>query len=145
MKRPALYATSFLLLFAASIVALGLGAAVDSPRSLMSPGDYAAGKRAIEVAARREIGRCRLEPAANRELCKAEARAGERVQRAQLAARYLGTVTAAADVRQARVKARYDVERVRCDVQGQGAVDECLRVARDARNRALAEASPSAT
>ena len=145
MKRPALYATSFLLLFAASIVALGLGAAVDSPRSLMSPVDYAAGKREIEVAARRAIGQCRAEVGANRDLCKAQARAEERVQRAQLAARYLGTAAAAADVRQARVKARYDVERVRCDVDSSGAVSKCLRAARDARDRALAEASPSAT
>jgi hypothetical protein len=145
MKRPALYITSFFLLFAASIAALGIGAAVDSPRTLMSPADYAIGKKAIEAETRQALGRCRTGTGMEREVCKAEARAQERVLRAQLAARYHGTVASVGEVQQARVKAAYDVARARCGTQAGDQRLDCLRAAREVRNRALVESAPSTT
>jgi hypothetical protein len=67
------------------------------------------------------------------------------VQRAQLAARYHGTVSSAAEVQQARVKATYDVARARCAAQVGDPRLDCLRAAREERNRALAEAAPTPT
>ena len=46
-------------------------------------------------------------------ICRAEARAEERVKKADLQARYLGTVAAAGDARLARTKAAYDVAKIR--------------------------------
>lgn len=144
-RRPALYATSFVLLFALSMMALGIGASVDSPRTLMSPADYLAGKKAIEATTRQALGNCRAFNGIDKEVCKAEARAAERVQRAELAARYHGTVAASADVRNARVKAGYDVARTRCNgLPGDDRV-QCMSAAREERNRALALATPTAS
>ena len=145
MKRPALYVTSFFALLLTSIAAVGISASVDTPRTLMSPGDYAAGKRAIEAQSRLALGKCRGLAAAEKDVCRAEVRADERVQKADLAARYHGTVAASLDARQARAKATYDVARARCSSQlAEGRMD-CLRAAREERNRAIAQNAPSAT
>jgi len=145
MKRPALYVTSFLALLLTSVAAVGISASVDTPRTLMSPADYAAGKRAIEAQSRLSLARCRGLPVAEKDVCRAEVRADERIQKADLATRYYGTVAASLDARQARVKAAYDVARVRCSSQQpEGRVD-CLRAAREQRNRALAQNAPSTT
>ena len=145
MKRPTLYATSFLALLLTSIAAVGIGASVDSPRTLMSPADYAAGKRVIETQSRLALARCRGLAPAEKEVCRAEVRADERVQKADLAARYHGTVAAAQDARNARVKAAYDVARARCGSQPAEGRMDCLHAAREARNRRMAEASASTT
>jgi len=145
MKRPALYITSFVVLTLMSLAAVGIGASVDGPRTLMSPGDYAAGKRAIESQSRLALAKCRGLAVAQKEICRAEVRADERIQKADLAARYHGTVAASSEARQARVKAAYDVARVRCSSEQSGDRMDCLHAAREARNRALAQATPATT
>ena len=145
MKRPLLYVTSFVALVLTSVAAVGIGASVDSPRTLMSPTDYSAGKHAIEAQSRLALGRCRALGAAEKEVCRAEVRADERVQKADLAARYHGTVTAALDARHARAKAAYDVARARCVSHTAEDRMDCLRAAREERNRKVAQSAPSAT
>lgn len=145
MNRPTLYATSFLALLLTSIAAVGIGASVDSPRTLMSQADYAAGKRAIEVQSRLALGRCRSMASADKEVCRAEIHADERVQKAELAARYYGTVAAAQDASNARVKAAYDVARSRCGSQPAEGRMACLHAAREERNRRMAQGTPNAT
>lgn len=143
VKRPTLYATSFLALLLTSITAVGIGASVDTPRTLMSPADYAAGKRAIETQSRLALGKCRGLSAAGKEVCRAEVRADERIQKADLVARYHGTVAAAQDARNARLKASYDVARAKCGSQPAEARMACLHEAREERNRRVA-AGPAA-
>jgi hypothetical protein len=145
MKRPALYVTSFFALVLTSIAAVSIGASMDSPRTLMSPGDYSAGKRAIESQSRLSLGRCRGLAAAEKDVCRAEVRAVERVQKAELAARYHGTVAANVDVRNARVKATYEVARARCASRTAEFRMDCLRAAREERNRQVAQAAPATT
>ena len=145
MKRPTLYITSFLALLLTSVAAVGIGASVDSPRTLMSPTDYAAGKRAIESQSRLSLARCRGLAASEKEVCRAEVRADERIQKADLAARYHGTVAAGMEARQARVKAAYDVARVRCSAERGEVRMDCLHEARTARNRALAKGAAGTT
>jgi hypothetical protein len=145
MQRPTLYVTSFLVLVFASLAAVGINAAVDTPRTLMAPADYHVAKRAIENETRLALGRCRDAQGGAKDVCKAEVRAEERVKKADLAARYHGTVSAAQDARQARVKAQYDVARARCGSRLADDKLDCLRAAREERNRSLAEAAPAAT
>jgi len=145
VKRPTLYATSFLALLLTSITAVGIGASVDTPRTLMSPADYAAGKRAIETQSRMALGKCRGLSAVEKEVCRAEVRADERIQKAELVARYHGTVAAAQDARNARVKATYDVARAKCGGQPAEARMTCLHAAREERNRRMAGATAAAT
>ena len=144
MKRTTLAATLAGAVLV-SLTAFGISAAVDSPRSLMSPTDYSASKRAIEANAHGAMAKCRDQEGAARDICKAEVRADERVRKAELEAQYRGTVAAAADVRVQKAKADYDVAKARCaDQHGEGKVS-CLRSARAERTRAVEAAKLAST
>ena len=146
MKRTSLFLSAFLAALL-SLVALGIGAAVavDSPRTLMSRVDYDVARHAIAADSRRALARCRSEAAGERALCKAQARAEERVKEADLLARYYGTVSAVRDAQLARVKAGFDLARARCDSRPGHERTECLRNAREDRARALAAARQATT
>ena len=144
MKRNTVVFTTILATLL-SVAALGIGAAVDTPRTLMSPSDHAVGNRAIEAETRLALARCREAAASERDVCKAQARGEERIRKAELNARYHGTVMALDDVRFARAKAHYDVAKARCGTRlGEERID-CLRAAREDRNKTLAEAKLAAT
>ena len=144
VKRSTLYA----VLVGALIVsagAVGLSAAVDSPRSLMDRNEYLQSKKAIETDTRLNLSKCRDVEGAARELCRAEARADERTRKAELEASYRGTVAAAEDAKLERAKARYDVARAKCtDQRGEDRL-ACLKAARAEKAKALAEAKHAAT
>lgn len=144
MKRTTVYLTSALGLFLGA-AAFGIGAAVDTPRTLMSPAVFTQHKKAIEAETRVAFASCRTQAGSARDICKAEARAEERIKIAELQSRYHGTVAALEDARQARVKASFDVARARCGTQmGEARVD-CLRSAREDRTRALADSKLAST
>ncbi len=144
MKRKTVFFTS-LLAGILSVAALGIGAAVDSPRTLMSPSDYGLGKRAIEAETRLALARCRDVAAMARDVCKAEARGEERIKKAELNARYHGTVMSQDEVRMVRAKAVYDIAKARCGSRtGEERID-CLRAAREDRNKLLADAKLAST
>jgi hypothetical protein len=144
MKRTTLYATLVAALLV-SATAYGISAAVDSPRSLMSPTDYSIAKKAIESQTRTALAGCRDMDGQAKDVCKAEARADERIRKADLDAQYRGTVAAAADARLARAKAQYDVARAKCSDQHGEAKLSCLRDARSEKAKALAQAKQATT
>jgi hypothetical protein len=143
-RRTSLYA-GFLgsLLFSAA--AFGLTYAVDAPRTLMSRSDYLAARQAIASDARAETGRCRAEAPSLRDVCRAQARATERVRKAQLDARYHGTVASATDAQRVAVKAQFDVTRARCNTLEAESRVQCLQSARADLARALALARAATT
>src|SRR5258706_1816552 len=144
VKHTALYATaSFAVVI--SLTALGIGANVDSPRSLMARADYDQARRAIEVEARGALAQCRAVEGRDKDVCKARARGEERVSKAELDARYRGTAAAESDARLARAIARYEVARAGCADRVGEQKGACLKAARAAKAKALADASPSAT
>lgn len=141
MKRPTLYITAFVAALI-SLAALGIGAAVDTPRTLMSRADYNAGKSAIEADAQVALSRCRDVEGSAKDICKAEARAQERMKKADLKARYHGTVAAAEEARLAHAQAAFDLAKARCGIQKGDARVDCLRSARQDQGKAL---EPAAT
>lgn len=144
MNTSTVYLAGFLGVFL-SLAALGIGAAVDMPSTLMSRGDYNAAKKVIEAAARKAMAGCRDLQGSDKDICKAEAHAGERIKVADLEARYHGTVAAAEDAREAHARAGYDVAKARCVSREGNARVECLRAAREDQTRALAEAQAATT
>ena len=144
MQLTTLYA-SLVGALAVSATAFGISTAVDSPRSLMSPIDYGASKKAIESETRMAVELCRDKEGQDREICKAEARADERVRRADLEAQYRGTVAAATDAKLARAKAQFEVAKVKCADQRSEDRISCLRSARAEKAKALAEAKLAST
>ena len=139
MKRTTLFAT-IAGAFVLSATALGIGAAVDSPRSLMSPVDFGAAKKAIEAETHAALTKCRDLESQARDLCKAEAKADDRIRKADLEAQYRGTVAAAADAKLARAKAQFDVARAKCGDQHAEDKISCMRQARAEKAKALANA-----
>ena len=139
MKRTTAYATLVAAMLV-SATAWGISAAVDSPRSLMAPSDYNSAKGSIESDTRTAMSKCRDEEGQAREVCKAQARADERVRKADLEARYRGTVGAAADAKIERVKARYEVARAKCSGERGSDKLACIRNARADKTRQIAEA-----
>jgi hyperosmotically inducible periplasmic protein len=139
MKRTTLYATIVGALLV-SATAFGIGAAVDSPRSLMSPVDYGAAKKGIESDAHMAIAKCRDLESQARDLCKAEAKADERIRKADLEAQYRGTVAAAADAKLVRAKAQYDLAKAKCGDQHSEDRIACMRSARSDKAKAIADA-----
>jgi hypothetical protein len=144
MKKTTLFATLAGALLV-SATAFGISAAVDSPRSLMSPTDYSAAKKAIESDIHAAISKCRNEDDRSRDICKAQAHADEMVRKADLEAQYRGTVAAGAEARLARAKARYEVARARCsDQHGEDRLS-CLRTARTEKAKAVEAAKLAST
>ncbi len=144
MQLTTLYA-SLVGALAVSATAFGISTAVDSPRSLMSPVDYGAAKKVIEAEARTALEGCRDRNGRDRDVCKAEARASERVRKADLEAQYRGTVAAATDAKFARAKAQFEVAKVKCADQRSEDKVSCLRSARAVKAKALAEAKLAST
>ena len=144
MKRTTLFAalTGALLV---SATAYGISAAVDSPRTLMSPVDYSVAKKVIESDVHSAASKCRDLDGQQRDICKAEARADEIVRKADLEAQYRGTVAAGAEARLARAKAQYEVAKARCGDQRSADRVSCLRNARADKARALEAAKLAST
>ena len=139
MQLTTLYATLVGAL-AVSATAFGISTATDTSRSLMSPVDYGEAKKAIEAETRVAVSHCRDLEGQSKDLCKAEARAEERIRKADLEARYRGTVAAAADARLARAKAQYEIAKARCSAERSEDKLACLRSARADKAKALNEA-----
>lgn len=141
MKRPTVYITALGAVLI-SLAALGIGAAVDTPSTLMSRGDYNTGKKAIEAETKVALSACRDAEGTAKDICKAEARAREQMKKADLQARYHGTVAAAEEARLAHARAAYDLAKARCGIEKGEARVECLRSARQDKGKTL---EPAAT
>lgn len=86
--------TAVLVGLALSLPALHFAASVDTPPSLMSRTDHAVELRAIHDGTRLALARCRSVDPSERAVCRAEARANERIAVAALEVRYRGTFAA---------------------------------------------------
>jgi hypothetical protein len=97
-----------------SATALGISAAVDTPRTLMSRGDYNVALNAIGDRIKAAYAGCRAEAAGGpRAVCRAQVRAQARIDAAELRAKYYGTVKAQEAAEKVREDARLEFERAR--------------------------------
>lgn len=138
VKRTLVYRTSVFVI-ALGGAALGIGASLEAPPTLMSPAKHVQAMRAIEADTRLAYGRCRDSAGIQKDICKAAARAEDRVRKAELDARYYGTVAAQDEVRAARVRGLYEIARASCGSRTAQERLDCLRAAREDRDRGLAQ------
>jgi len=144
MKRTTLVtAVAGACLFSAA--AYGIGAAMTSPATLMSPGDYAREGKLLDHATHAAQARCRGFKEGALAICRAEVEAGDRTRRAELEARYYGTVEAAATARMVAARSQFDVARMRCTVRPAEEKSACLTAARVAQAKAVAAAKLAST
>ena len=111
MKAVNATASFVLALVFALTAAMGIAAAVEAPPSLMSRADRFAALRTIERDARVALAACRsVADDARRSLCRAQARADEKVAVATLEARYRGTIAAYAGIQDVRARAAHSLD-----------------------------------
>lgn len=144
MTRTALVATLAGALFFGA-AALGIDAAMDNTRSLMSRPDHDRALAAIASATRAALAACRGGVEDARELCRTRAHAEERIARAELDARYYGTVEAEANAQLVRARARFEVARGECFAGADEDRARCMTAARNGEARAIALARVAST
>ncbi|HYC35405.1 MAG TPA: hypothetical protein VEC19_03215 [Usitatibacter sp.] len=137
----------------AILVALGTGVAISSAAALgiaastadeaPSPSErqYRAALRVLETGRNEAVTLCDSAPASERELCRAEAAAREMVRMAEIENDFRRTQQAARALQRARIDARYQVERVRCNSLGGFKRDKCLVQVHASRGRAMLHAA----
>jgi len=124
-----------------SAAAIGIGASsVFAPQAAsISRAQFASALAAIETQGEKGLARCEERPAADRELCRAEAAADELVRSADLKTDFRRAQDAARAAQRARVEARYYVERAKCASIAGAKREGCLIAAHAARGNALLE------
>jgi hypothetical protein len=110
MKTVNATASLVLALVLALTAAIGIAAAVEAPPSLMSRADRMAGLHEIQRELRLALAHCRsLATAADRSVCRAQARVDEKIASAVLEARYRGTVLAHESIEKVQERANHSV------------------------------------
>lgn len=137
MNRTALVATLAGTFFFGA-AALGIDAAMDSPRTLMSRPDRDKALTAIERTTRAALAQCRTGVDATRALCRTRAQAEDRIARAELDARYYGTVEAETNANLVRARARFEVARDECFAGTGSDRARCMSEARNGEAKAVA-------
>jgi len=122
----------------------GLQAAMSTPPTLMSPDDYGRALRSIDRSTRAALGACRPLSEGSRELCRARARTEDRIAKADLDARYYGTVQAEARAQDVRTRSHFELARAECLSRGIER-SRCLSQARTEQAKALAAAKLAAS
>jgi hypothetical protein len=136
----------------ATFVALGTGALIGSAAAIGIGTSDAASPASLsrmeyqDALARALAGRgnalARCEPldAARREICRTEAGAEAMIAVADIEERYRQDARSARDAQRARIDARYQVARARCQALSGFQKDRCLISAHAVRGRALLQA-----
>ena len=106
----------------------------------MSKADYQAGKTRIRADYKADKAACASRTANAKDICIEEAKAKEKVARAELEYGYTGKPTDQTKVQVAKAEAAYAVAKERCDDQAGNAKDVCVKEAKAAETRALADA-----
>lgn len=137
----------------AILVALGTGAIISSAAALgiggashpanskhMTRSDYLAALEAIEMSSAETLATCEVMAGFVREICRAEVAAEEMVRGAEIEQGFRRDQPAAREAQRARIEARYQVARAKCQAVGGARRDQCFIETHAVRGRALLEA-----
>ena len=124
-----------------SAAAITIGAAVYSGPESLAREHYEASLRGVVMARDSALSRCEQVDGAEREVCRAEATGYEMVRAAEIEADYRRTQQAGRAAQRARIEARYQLERARCQAVSGFKRDKCLIAAHAAKGRAMLDAA----
>lgn len=113
------------LLLVAALLALPLAQAATLPKA-----DYEAGKARIGAAYKADRAACAALSANAKDICIEEAKAKEKVERAELNAAYSGKPADAVKARVAKAEAAYAVAKEKCDAMAGDAKASCIAAAK---------------
>ena len=118
----------------------GLMLAGHASAATMSRDAYSAEKQKIEAAYKADKAACKDLSGNAKDVCVEEAKAKEKVAKAENEAAYKGTEKAQYDARVARAEANYAVAKEKCDDRTGNDKDVCIKEAKAAQTKAKADA-----
>jgi hypothetical protein len=124
-----------------SVAAIGIAAALGPSPETMTREQYDAAAQRLQALRTQGQARCEALDSVQGGLCLAQARADDRVRSADLEAAFRRTEHAARDAQRARIDARYEIDRAKCDALRGFRKDKCLISAHAMKGRALLEAA----
>jgi hypothetical protein len=140
MKRAILVALGTGAIIA-SAAAIGIGTAtISTAPSNMTRSEYQSALSLIEVTRAEIAAACDAQSGPAREICRAEVGADEMVRVADIEESFRRTHDAARDAQRARIEAKYQVARAKCQAAGGYKRDQCLIQAHAERGRVLLQA-----
>jgi hyperosmotically inducible periplasmic protein len=141
MKRAILVALGTgAVISSAAAIAIGT-AAISTSSETLSRTEYEAALAGIRGTRAEILSACETEAGAvAKEICRTEADASELVRVADIEHSFRRTHDAARNAQRARIDARYQVARARCQAIGGAFRDQCLINAHASRGRALLDA-----
>ena len=113
------------------VAAVGIGASSD-PRAFMSRATYMELRHGVAAETRLMLAECRALEGLAKDVCRAKTRADDRVRKAELEARYLGTMAALQDVQAAKARGAHEIAKAGCGNASGAERALCLRNARSA-------------
>jgi len=122
-------------------IAAALGVSATAYAGLLHKDEIAREKSRISANFRLEKQACDNRSGNARDICMAEAKGNEKVAKAELEARDLGTIKARQEALIAKAEAHYDVARQRCDDLAGNLKDICKTDAQAALTKAKADAT----
>lgn len=123
------------ILLTASLMALTMAHAAP-----MSKADYKAGKDRISADYKTDKAACASYSSNAKDICVEEAKAKEKVARAELEYGYTGKPADRNKINVAKAESAYAVAKERCDDQSGNAKDVCVKEAKSVEVKALADA-----
>ena len=132
MTTPTRTATG--LAFAALLIS-----AAGAHAATMAKADYSAGKTSIGATFKADRSACDVQSGNARDICREEAKAKEKVARAELKFQYTGKVADQDRVHVAKAESTYAVSKERCDDKAGNDKDVCVKEAKALRDKALAD------
>ena len=127
--------------FQHSLIAAALLALPFTPALAMTKADYKADKDRISAAYKQEKAACDRLSANAKDVCVEEAKAKEKVGKAELESNYTGKAKDANKVLVAKAESAYAVAKEKCDDQSGNAKDVCVKEAKAVDFKALADAN----
>ena len=128
--------------FISSTAAISIGAGSVVPDHGMNREEFQAALSDLQQARTATLARCEAIAAAfERELCRTEGAAAESVRVAEFEQAYRRTEASARALQRARIDARYQVDRARCNFLGGARRDRCMVQVHAAKGRALLDAA----
>jgi hypothetical protein len=124
---------------ASALTLAALLAAPLSQAASMAKADYKSGKTSIGAAYKADQSACAAYAGNARDICREEARAKEKVARAQLEFDYSGKTNDQRRVHVARAESNYAVAKERCDDKAGNDKDVCVKEAKALRDKTLAD------
>jgi hypothetical protein len=106
----------------------------------ISKGDYKTSKTRLSADYKSDKAACNSQAGNAKDICIEEAKAKERIARAELEYSYTGKAADRTNVLVAKAKATYEVAKERCDDLAGNAKDVCRQEAKAVEKKALADA-----